>query len=101
MPWCCEEKCCELLAYLGYDYYAPSVANKPPPLVSSKVSWLSDCSGIYPQILSPPRCFSQLQRWVGCGRNKSPHTLTTSDLKESPRCIKMIISSERVQQQQF
>lgn len=30
------KKCGELLAYLGYDYYGPSVANKPPPLVSSK-----------------------------------------------------------------
>jgi len=30
------EKCCETLAYLGYDYLSPSVANKPPPLAITK-----------------------------------------------------------------
>jgi len=30
------ERCSQLLAYLGYDYHAPSVSNKPPPLAITK-----------------------------------------------------------------
>ena len=34
------EKCRQTLAYLGYDYLSPAVANKPSPLAINKVSVL-------------------------------------------------------------
>ena len=30
------DKCCQLLAHLGYDYYTPHLPHKQPPLVSTK-----------------------------------------------------------------
>jgi hypothetical protein len=52
------EKCGELLAYLGYDYYGPSVANKPPPLISSKVVALTYVSNLVLCFSKPLFCIA-------------------------------------------
>jgi hypothetical protein len=52
------EKCGELLAYLGYDYYGPSVVNKPPPLISSKVVALTYVSNLVLCFSKPLFCIA-------------------------------------------
>lgn len=84
------EKCCELLAYLGYDYHAPSVTNKPAPIATTKdkkidLAKRQTSKSVYSCLVVGPRDAGKTtfcQRFLGRDEN----TVNSIPVADMPSC---------------